>query len=73
MEIESLFARYDKDCDRKLNEVEKIKLVKDIAKARNNLTEEYRNFKQNRDTKTKKDAFEYFNSMFMLSNTPRTC
>ncbi|CAF0799781.1 unnamed protein product [Brachionus calyciflorus] len=58
MEIESLFSRYDKDCDRKLNEVEKIKLVKDIARARNNISEEYKNFKQTRDTKIKKDAFE---------------
>jgi hypothetical protein len=58
MEIEALFSRYDKDNDRKLNEVEKIKLVKDIAKARNNISEEYKNFKENRKTATKKDAFE---------------
>ncbi|RNA09297.1 polycystic kidney disease 2-like 1 [Brachionus plicatilis] len=58
MEIESLFSRYDKDSDKKLNEIEKIKLVKDIAKARNNIRDEYQNFKQNRDSKTKKDAFE---------------
>lgn len=58
MEIESLFSRYDKDSDRKLNELEKIKMVKDIAKARNNIREEFQNFKQNRDTSTKKDAFE---------------
>lgn len=58
MEIESLFSRYDRDFDRKLNEIEKIKLVKDIAKARKNIKNEFQNFKQNRDTTTKKDAFE---------------
>jgi hypothetical protein len=58
MEIEALFGRYDKDCDRKLNELEKIKLVRDIAKARNNLSEEFKNFKETRKTVTKKDAFE---------------
>ena len=66
MEIESLFSRYDKDCDRKLNELEKIKLVKDIARARNNISEEYKNFKQTRDTKIKKDAFEFVFSNFFF-------
>jgi polycystin 2 len=58
MEIETLFARYDKDCDKKLNEVEKVKLIRDITKARNHLSEEFKNFKKDRKTQTKKDAFE---------------
>lgn len=58
MEIEALFSRYDKDFDHKLNEVEKLKLVRDIAKARNNISEEYKNFKEKRATASKKDAFE---------------
>lgn len=58
MEIEALFSRYDKDCDKKLNEVEKIKLVRDIARARNHISDEFKNFKETRQTKTKKDAFE---------------
>jgi polycystin 2 len=59
MEIEALFSRYDIDCDKKLNELEKIKLVRDIAKARSNLSQEFRNFKIDHKTATKKDAFEY--------------
>jgi hypothetical protein len=58
MEIESLFARYDKDSDHKLNELEKLKLVRDITKARKNITEEFKNFKDKRVSKMKKDAFE---------------
>ena len=58
MEIEALFARYDKDSDHKLNEVEKLKLVRDISKAKHNISEEYRSFKEKRNTKSKQDAFE---------------
>lgn len=58
MEIQSLFSRYDKNCDKRLTEVEKIRLIKDISKARVNISKEFKNFKKNRDTRTKKDAFE---------------
>lgn len=58
MEIESLFSKYDVDCDRKLNELEKLKLVKDIAKARNNVSKEFKDFKVDHKVQTKKDAFE---------------
>jgi len=58
MEIESIFSKYDQDGDRKLNEIEKFKLCKDVAKARSHLSEEYRNFKDKRSTTTKKDGFE---------------
>lgn len=58
MEIEALFSKYDIDCDKRLNELEKIKLVRDIAKARNNLSQEFKNFKIDHKTVTKKDAFE---------------
>ncbi len=37
MEIEALFSRYDKEFDKKLNELEKIKLERDSEKARSNL------------------------------------
>ncbi len=58
MEIEALFSRYDKDSDHRLNEMEKLKLVRDITKARKNITEEFKNFKEKRVSKSKKDAFE---------------
>jgi hypothetical protein len=58
MEIEMLFSRYDVDNDRKLNELEKLRLVRDITKARKHISDEYKNFKEKRKTKIKKDAFE---------------
>lgn len=58
IEIETIFSRYDKDADKKLNEIERLKLVKDIAKAKNNLKDEYKNFKDTHKLKTKRDAFE---------------
>lgn len=58
MEIEAIFSKYDKDCDRKLNELEKIHLVREIARARSHISDEFKNFKANRSTATNKDGFE---------------
>ena len=59
MEIEAIFAKYDRDCDRKLNELEKIHLVREVARARSHLSDEFKNFKETRSTATAKDGFEY--------------
>ncbi len=58
MEIEAIFSKYDQDCDRKLNELEKVRLEKDVTKARNELSEELKNFKSEQKVSNKKDAFE---------------
>ena len=58
IEIETIFSRYDTDADKKLNEIERLKLVKDISKAKNHLKEEYKDFKDTHKLKTRKDAFE---------------
>ncbi len=58
LEIQALFGRYDHDLDGKLNEVEKMKLMKDVAKAKNNVTHEFKSFKLHHKTVVKKDAFE---------------
>lgn len=54
----SLFARYDRDCTGKLTGLEKLRLIRDIARAKKNVSEEFKNFKEKRETKSKKDAFE---------------
>lgn len=58
MEIQALFARYDKGHDKRLTEIEKIKLIRDIARARTNISKEFKNFKKSKDLVSKKDAFE---------------
>lgn len=58
MEIQALFARYDKRSQKKLSEIEKIKLIRDIARARSVISKEFKDFKKSRDLGAKKDAFE---------------
>lgn len=58
MEIQALFARYDKRHLKRLSEIEKIKLVRDIARARTVISKEFKDFKKTRDLGAKKDAFE---------------
>lgn len=58
MEIQALFARYDKRHTKRLSEIEKIKLIRDIARARTVISQEFKDFKKTRDLGAKKDAFE---------------
>jgi polycystin 2 len=58
MEIQALFSRYDRDQDGKLNQVEKVKLLRDVSKAKNNVAQEFSNFKLDHKVVAKKDAFE---------------
>ena len=41
MEIETFFAKYDKDCDRILNAKEKKVLLADIKKAKSHIEEKF--------------------------------
>ena len=41
MEIEEFFAKYDRDGDLKLNHTEKLKIVRDIIKAKSHIKEEF--------------------------------
>lgn len=60
MEIQALFSRYDRDGNRVLNKIEKIKLIRDIVRARTHVTKDFKDFKMSRDlTAKKRDAFEY--------------
>jgi hypothetical protein len=50
MEIETFFAKYDKDCDKVLNDKEKKALRKDIKKAKSHIEEKFhKNPDQNED------------------------
>lgn len=62
MEIQTLFARYDKRCSKQLTEMEKINLIRDITRARMIIMREFKEFKKTRDLGVKKDAFEYLYS-----------
>lgn len=41
MEVEEFFSKYDKDGDLKLNYLEKLKIVRDIKKAKSHIKEEF--------------------------------
>ena len=58
MEIEEFFAKYDKDGDLKLNYVEKLKIVRDIKKAKSHIKEEFAKALDDEDLFTGNDAEE---------------
>ena len=58
LEIETFFAKYDKDCDRKLNLVEKLKLARDIVKVKSHLSEEFQKSNEDDDAEKTGDTFQ---------------
>jgi hypothetical protein len=59
IEIETLFTRYDYDCNGTLNEIEKLRLIRDIARAKSHIGNEFREIQTTKKlSNNKKDAFE---------------
>jgi hypothetical protein len=49
MEIAEFFAKYDKDCDQRLNYLEKLRIVRDIVKAKSHIKEEFAKRKEDEE------------------------